>query len=129
MVVLLIGTGLLNAGVFQMWMCRLANTVHRALPVFEWPALDMPPHGQMQPLQCAAGVVEPVLGAVAGLGRWFVGGAVFLHAGAFFQVWMRRLTTTARGALPVVEWPALGMPRATARSNTASAVCSSYGGA
>ena len=26
--------------------------------------------GQMQPLQCAAGVVGPVLGAAAGLGRW-----------------------------------------------------------
>ena len=32
--------------------------------------------GQMQPLQCEAGVVEPAVGAAAGLGRWFVGVAV-----------------------------------------------------
>ena len=32
--------------------------------------------GQMQPLRCAAGVVEPSVGAAAGLGRWFVGVAV-----------------------------------------------------
>ena len=31
----------------------------------------------MKPLQCAAGAVEPALGAAAGLGRWFVGVAVF----------------------------------------------------
>ena len=35
----------------------------------------------------------------------------------------------AHTALPVREWPALGMPWATARSNTASAVCSRFGGA
>ena len=29
--------------------------------------------GQMQPLQYAAGVVEPALGAAAGLAMWFVG--------------------------------------------------------
>ena len=33
--------------------------------------------GQLYNLQCAAGVVVPALGAVAGLGRWFVGVAVF----------------------------------------------------
>ena len=38
--------------------------------------------GQMQPLQCAAGVAGPVLGAAAGLGRWFVVVAVF-----FAGVW------------------------------------------
>ena len=31
----------------------------------------------MQPLLCAAGVVEPVLDASAGLGRWVVRGAFF----------------------------------------------------
>ena len=35
----------------------------------------------MQSLQCAAGVLEPDLGAVAGLGRWFVGVAVLLISG------------------------------------------------
>ena len=33
--------------------------------------------GNMQPLQCAAGVVEPALGVAAGLGRWFKTGAIF----------------------------------------------------
>ena len=37
--------------------------------------------------------------------------------------------TTAHRALPVCEWPALGMPWGTARSNAASAVCSRVGGA
>ena len=32
--------------------------------------------GQMQPLQCGAGVMEPALGAAAELGRWFVGATV-----------------------------------------------------
>ena len=33
----------------------------------------------MQPLHCIAGVIEPELGAAAGLGRWFVGNAVLLN--------------------------------------------------
>ena len=37
--------------------------------------------------------------------------------------------TTVHTALPVCEWPAMGMPWATARSNAASAVCSRCGGA
>ena len=37
--------------------------------------------------------------------------------------------TTAQRVLPVCEWPALGMPLGTARSNAASAVCSRCGGA
>ena len=55
-----------------------ATTAHRALPVCECPALGMDGalQGQIQCLQCAAGVIEPPLGAVAGLGRWFVGMAV-----------------------------------------------------
>ena len=39
--------------------------------------------GQTQPLHCVAGVVEPALGAAAGLGRWFVGVAVLLVCGDF----------------------------------------------
>ena len=50
--------------------------------------------GQMQPLQCTVGVIEPALGAAARLGRWFVGVAVLLDAG-FFQLWRRRMATTA----------------------------------
>ena len=51
-----------------------ATTAHRALPVCKWPALDIPwgTARSMQPLRCAAGVVGHILGAAAGLGRWFV---------------------------------------------------------
>ena len=84
--------------------------------------------GQMHALQCSAGVKGPALGAAAGLARWFVGGAVLLNAGAF-QMWRRSPTITAHRALPVCEWPALGMPWGTARSNTVSATCSRGGGA
>ena len=80
--------------------------------------------GQMKPLECAAGLDEPALGAAAGLGRWFEGVAVFLNAGVF-QMYSRRSATTAHRALPVCEWPALGMQWGTARSDAATAVCSS----
>ena len=41
----------------------------------------------MQPLQCAADVVEPALGGAAvGPGRWFVGVAVLLTAGDILLV-------------------------------------------
>ncbi len=80
--------------------------------------------GRIQPLQCAAGVVGPALGAAAvGLGRWFVGVAVLLHCGEF-QSRRHHSTTTTHRALPVCEWSALGMPWATARSNAAPARCS-----
>jgi len=114
-----VGAGLLNAGVTQ-WRCS-ATTAYRALPVCERPVLGMPKaqQDQMQPLQCAAGVMEPALGAAAGLGRWCAGGAVLLNAGVF-QLWRHHSATTARRALLVREWPALGMPWATSRSNEAS---------
>ena len=81
----------------------------------------------MQPLKGAAGVVEPALGAATGLeGRWFEGAAVVLNAGVV-QMGRRLPATTAHRALPVCEWPALGMPLATARSNSASAMCSRCG--
>ena len=79
---------------------------------------------QMQPLQCAAGVMEPALGAVAGLGRWFMG-VVVLRISGVLQ--MRRQccsATTAHIALPVCVWSALVMPWATAKSDAGSAVCS-----
>ena len=91
-------------------------------------ARHRPTKGQIQPVQCAAGVLGPALGAAAGLGRWFVGGAVLLNAGVS-QMWRRHSATTAHRALPVCEWPALGVHRATARSSIASAVSSSSGGA
>jgi len=37
------------------------------------------------------------------------------------------LATTAHTALLVCEWPAMGMPRGTARLNADSAVCSRSG--
>ena len=74
--------------------------------------------------------MEPALGAAAGLGsRWFEGAAVLLNAGVLQQLWRCRSPTTAHTALPVCGWPALGLPWATARSNTASEVCSRSSGA
>ena len=183
-------------GVFQLWRrCSAATTAHRALPVYEWPALGMPwaiarsnavsaacsssgwaytaccaragevvcggcgfaslrelpscggaarqPRrsepcqcvsgqpwayhevlkGQTQALQCAVGVVGPALAAAAGLGSWFAGEAVLIVCG---DVHRRRQysATAAHRALPVCQWPALGMSLGTARSNAASAVCS-----
>ena len=82
--------------------------------MFEWPVLGMQKAqlGQVQPVNCAKGVVEPALGALAGLGRLFVGGAVLLNEGVF-QMFRRYLATTAHRALPVHYRPALGMPWAT----------------
>ena len=84
--------------------------------------------GQIQPLQCAAGVLGPALVAMARLGRWFVGVEVLLSSG-LYQMGKRQLVTTAHRALPVCEWPALGMSWATERSNAAYAVRSRCAGA
>ena len=58
-----------------------ATTMHRALPVCEGPALDMPwvtarPNAASAALQCAARVAELALGTAAGPDGWFVGVAV-----------------------------------------------------
>ena len=84
--------------------------------------------GQMQPLQRAAEVVGPALGAAARLGVWFVGPAVLLVCEEFQRRWQQSATTAHR-ALPVCEWPSLGITLATVRSNAASAVCNRCGGA
>jgi len=60
--------------------------------------------------------------------RWLVRGAVLPVCGNF-QRRRQHSATTARRALPMCEWPALGMPQGTARSNAASVVCSRRGGA
>ena len=84
---------------------------------------------EMQPVLCAAGVVGPELGAAAGvLCRWFVGVAVLPVCRAV-QKRRQHSATIVHGALPVGEWPALGMPWATASSSAASAVSSRRGGA
>ena len=62
-------------------------------------------------------MVEPALGAVAGLGRWFVGAAVLLKNAGVLQMRRRRSVTRAQRALAVCEWPALGMPWTTAKSD------------
>ena len=73
--------------------------------------------------------MEPVLGgAEAGLGMWFVGVAVLPVCGDF-QMRRQHSATIAHRALPACRWLALGMPWGTARSNTASEVCSRRGGA
>ena len=87
-----------------------------------------PLKGQVQSLRCAAGVGKPELGAVAGLGRWFVSCAVLLNA-EVFQLRRHCSGTSNDKTLPVCEGPVQGMPWATAWSNAASAVCSRCGGA
>ena len=72
--------------------------------------------------------MEPALGAAAGLGRWFVGVAVLLNNGVI-QMWRYCSATTAHTALPVCEWPVLGMLLGTASSNAVSLMCSRCGGA
>ena len=85
--------------------------------------------GKMYPLECAEGVTGPALGAAAGLGKWFVGCAVLLPVFGNFQRRGQHSATTTHRALPVCEWPGLGMPWGTAKSNAASAVCSRRDGA
>ena len=69
-------------------------------------------------------MVEPALGAAAGLGRWcFVGVVAVLPLSGNFQRNRQHPATTAHRALPVCECPALGMPRGTERSNAALHVC------
>ena len=67
-------TVLPDCGDFQMKRQHSATIAHRALPACEYPALDIlwGTVSQMQPLQYAAGVAEPALGAFTGLARWFV---------------------------------------------------------
>ena len=82
----------------------------------------------MQDLQCATGVVEPALGAVAVLGRCFLGASVVLLLSGVFQLSRRHSATTVQRALQVCVGSVLGMPWGTVRSNTASALCSRCGG-
>ena len=110
-------------------MCRHHSAVmkaHRALPVCEWPALVGMPWAIARS-NASSAVCRRCARACPQLqhwmGRWFVGGAVLLNAGVF-QMLRRRSATTAHRALPLSEWPVLGMPWATARSHVASAVCS-----
>ena len=106
----------------------MATTAHSALPVCDWPCYRALQGQMLLPLQCAAGVVEPAPGAAAGLGRWFVGVAVLSLCGDF-QRRRQHSATTAHRALPLCEWPSLGMPQGTNTSNASSVVCSRSGGA
>ena len=70
------------------------------------------------------------MGAAArALGRGSVGVAVLPVCAGVLQRRRQHSATRAHRALPVCEWPALGMPWGTARSNPSSAVCSRSGGA
>ena len=117
---------------FQRRRQHSATTAHRAVCQCvkgqPW-ACQGAPLGQMQPLQCVAGVVGPALGAAAGLlGRWYVGVAVSPVCGGV-QRRRQHWVTTAHRALPVCEWPALSMLWGTARLNSACVVCIRCGGA
>ena len=96
----------------------------------EWPALGMPWATARSNAACA--VVSRSGGACTGgcarLCRWFARLLPVLSHSGVLQ-WCRLCSaTTAHRALPVCEWPALGMPWATARSNAACAVVSRSGG-
>ena len=95
-----------------------ATTAHRALSVCEWPALGMP-WGIARPN--ASCVMFNKCGGACARGcsrvcRWFVVVAVFPMCGGV-QRRALQSATTAHGAVPVCEWPVLGMPWGTARSN------------
>ena len=61
--------------------------------------------------------------ATAGLlGRWWFAGVAVLPVRGDFQRRRQHSATTTHTALPVCEWPSLGMSWGTARSNAASAV-------
>ena len=102
------GAVLLNSGFLKMWRHLSRTEPCQCVSGQPWTSHG-PLQGQMQPLQCAAGLVEPSLGSAAGLGRSFVGGAVVLNAGVF-QSLRRCSATTAHRALLVCEWIALDMP-------------------
>ena len=82
--------------------------------------------GQRQALQCSYGG-----GAWAGgcgtAGQVICGVAVLPVRGDFHHRTRQHSATNAHRALPVCEWPALGIPRGTGRSNAVSVVCSSCG--
>jgi len=108
-----------------------ATTAHRHLSVYERPTLGMPwgtAVSNAASAVCSSGG-GACTGAAAGLGRWFVEVVVLPVCGDFHRSRQHSATTTAHRALPVCEWPAQGMPWGTARSNSASAVSSSCGGA
>ena len=77
-------------------------------------------------------MVETALGVEAGLGGWFVGVLFFAGLWRFpkEEAAFTDSATTAHRALSECEWPDLGMPWGTARSNADSVVvCSRCGGA
>ena len=83
---------------------------------------------QIQPLHYVAGALGPALGAAAGLGRWIVGVAVLPVCVDFKKMRRQYSATKIHRALPVREWPALGMLWGNKRSNAASAMCDTWCG-
>ena len=88
-----------------------ATTVHRALPVDECCLFFLQ-------------IFKKGLGAAAELGRWLMDVVVLPVVYGYFQRRRQHSATTAHKASAVCEWPGLGMPCRTLRSNTTSTVCS-----
>ena len=116
-------------GDFERRRQHSATTVHRALPVSEWANLGIPwatARSSSASIVCSR-FAGAFTGAAAGLGRLFVGVAVLPVSCGNFQWRRQHSASTAQAALLVSEWPAVGMPWDTARSNAASAVRSRCG--
>ena len=96
-------------GDFQRRRQHSATTVHRALPVCGWPSLGMPQvvvRSNAASAVLRRNMVEPALGAASGLCRWFVG---VLPVCGGVQRRRQHSATKAYRALPMCEWPALGI--------------------
>ena len=97
------GAVLLNSGFLKMWRHLSRTEPCQCVSGQSW-ACHGALQGQMQPLHCTAGVVQPDLGAAAGLGRWSVG-VVVLPVCGDFQRRRQQQATTAHRALPLCKLP------------------------
>ena len=87
-------------------------------------------HGALQEQCSLYSVQQEWWGLHWGLQQGWTGGSWGLRFCPFVEISRgggSSATTALRGLPVVCEWPALGMPRGTARSNAISAVCSMCG--
>ena len=96
-----------DCGDFHRRRQHSATTVHRALPVCEWPALE-DAMGHYKKVKCRLCSVHQVWWSLHWrCGRWFAGVAVLSVCGDF-QRNRQHSAATVHRALPVCDWLALG---------------------